>query len=1045
MLKKGTIYLLSVGLMQTSVMPAFAEETVVVESNSETDSLLDSMSETSSAPEESTTLEVTTVPETSTTAEAVPTETQETLPSTAPEEATTQPQESESQNSQETSSSEVIESPATSEIQTTENIEESTQTSSVEDSTEDTSAEKTSEEITEEESSEEESTEEVLGEGVEETYYSKAYLNADAQIYTSWKEDAAAFTSLPAGYSVYVTSVVLFNDEPVWARIMFDVNDYSSEGYIRIDSLQLDESGIMLLDTDESQSFPADYQSALNALHQAHPNWIFKPVYVGDSFSYAINQQMGTPARALVSMYYNEGYRSFLDRDYDFHTNTWKQWEPNWAGASEETVRYYMDPRNFLNENDIFMFESLSHESYQSQAAVEAALANCFMSNATVPGTDYTYSWLFCWVGEKYNINPVALASRVRQEQGSGNSAMISGTYAGYEGLYNYFNIQATGSTRDEILQNGLKEAQTGSTMMLPDGSVSTGAWDTPSKALIGGSLKFANQYILRNQNTLYAQKFDYDGQFNGKYWHQYMTNIMAPYSEGNQVRRSYSTTGQMDNNFVFLIPVYEERPESSPRPAEHKNQNTCLNSITVNDQEVIKTFNKDQMDFYYNVGKDTVYANVQVKTASDTSNVAFDNIGDLSHKVEVTTITASAEDGSTREYRLIIGCGVEIEDGFFDNFDVTAYRKRYPKLSRKYGDDIDAYYEHYLLKGKAAGWDGSTNGAFPSERPSAIYNGVDYAPVFDAEYYLNKYSDLKAAFGNDYSAALNHFITFGIKEGRQACDDFNIDVYKGNYADLRKAFGNNNGAYVAHYLEYGLKEGRDGQEVIQSNQDNTSDDKKDDTNNNYVASAEEKKYSAVYDYIYYRNAYADLRAAFGDDSAKYFQHFLHNGMAEGRQACENFDVKIYKNNYKDLQAAFGNNTALYYTHYMEYGKAENRNATSEVIGNSSSSNVGSNNSNTASAPAIYNGVDYALVYDYEYYKKNYADLRAAFGDDSKKYLQHFVENGMREGRQAKASFNVTAYKHRYADLRAAFGNNNVSYYMHYINNGNAENRNASN
>lgn len=51
----------------------------------------------------------------------------------------------------------------------------------------------------------------------------------------------------------------------------------------------------------------------------------------------------------------------------------------------------------------------------------------------------------------------------------------------------------------------------------------------------------------------------------------------------------------------------------------------------------------------------------------------------------------------------------------------------------------------------------------------------------------------------------------------------------------------------------------------------------------------------------------------------------------------------------------------------------------------------------------------------------------------------------MREGRQAKASFNVTAYKNRYADLRAAFGNNNVSYYMHYINNGNAENRNASN
>ena len=96
------------------------------------------------------------------------------------------------------------------------------------------------------------------------------------------------------------------------------------------------------------------------------------------------------------------------------------------------------------------MFESLIYEKYQTQGAVEAALANTFMSNAKVPGAEYTYAWLFCWVGEKYNINPVALASRVRQEQGAGTSDLISGKYAGYEGLYNYFNIQATGSSRDQ-------------------------------------------------------------------------------------------------------------------------------------------------------------------------------------------------------------------------------------------------------------------------------------------------------------------------------------------------------------------------------------------------------------------------------------------------------------------------------------------------------------------------------------------------------------------------------------------------------------------
>ena len=564
---------------------------------------------------------------------------------------------------------------------------------------------------------------------------------------------------------------------------------------------------------DETQAFPADYQSALNALHQAHPNWVFKPVYVGDTFDYAVGQQMAVASRALVSTYYNECFRSMLDRDYNWQTNTWKAWEPGWAGASEETVRYYMDPRNFLNENDIFMFESLTYEKYQEEDVVEAALANTFMANTNVPGEEYTYAWLFCWIGEKYDINPVALASRVRQEQGAGTSDLISGKYSGYEGLYNYFNIQATGSTKDEIIKNGLKEAKTGSTIMMPDGTVSSGAWDTPSKAVIGGSLKFANLYILKNQNTLYAQKFDYDGKYNGKYWHQYMTNIMAPYSEGNQVRRSYSKSGQMENSFVFLIPVYDERPTESPKPQERKNQNSCLKSLTVNDQEVITAFDKTQKDFYYSVGEKTVYANVRVKTASSSATLKFSNIGSMSHKVEVSTITVTAEDGTQTQYRLFVGRGVTIEQGFFDGFDVNSYRKRYPTLEKAYGNDIDAYYEHYYLTGKKAGWDG-TKGNFSednddSDKTSTIYKGVDYAPVFDVKYYLNRYSDLKSAFGNDYAAALKHFVEYGISEGRRASESFDVTLYKANYPDLQELFGDDNIKYVDHYLDYGINEGR--------------------------------------------------------------------------------------------------------------------------------------------------------------------------------------------------------------------------------------------
>ncbi|MCD7862738.1 MAG: C39 family peptidase [Lachnospiraceae bacterium] len=39
---------------------------------------------------------------------------------------------------------------------------------------------------------------------------------------------------------------------------------------------------------------------------------------------------------------------------------------------------------------------------------------------------------------------------------------------------------------------------------------------------------------------------------------------------------------------------------------------------------------------------------------------------------------------------------------------------------------------------------------------------------VFDAEYYANTYADVKASCGTDFDALLNHYLTYGKKEGRQ-------------------------------------------------------------------------------------------------------------------------------------------------------------------------------------------------------------------------------------------------------------------------------------
>ena len=83
--------------------------------------------------------------------------------------------------------------------------------------------------------------------------------------------------------------------------------------------------------------------------------------------------------------------------------------------------------------------------------------------------------------------------------------------------------------------------------------------------------------------------------------------------------------------------------------------------------------------------------------------------------------------------------------------------------------------------------------------------------------------------------------------------------------------------------------------------------------------------YSHVFNPTYYRKMYPDLQKAFGTDTKKLFDHFIHYGMAEGRQAYAGFNPKAYRERYEDLDKAFGNDMKQYYKHYCEYGKKENR------------------------------------------------------------------------------------------------------------------------
>lgn len=345
--------------------------------------------------------------------------------------------------------------------------------------------------------------------------------------------------------------------------------------------------------------------------------------------------------------------------------------------------------------------------------------------------------------------------------------------------------------------------------------------------------------------------------------------------------------------------------------------------------------------------------------------------------------------------------------------FDVYSYKNLYPDLRAAFGNNLKSYYMHYISSGKAEGR--KATGVNTLQNPITTYNGIDYSAVYDYNYYLKKYSDLAKIYTNDDIGLLAHFVNCGMGEGRQAKASFDVFSYRNQYQDLRVAFGNNLKSYYMHYISNGKAEGRKatGVKSIQ----------------NPITTYNGVDYSSVYDYNFYIKKYSDLARIYTNDEVGLLAHFVNCGMAEGRQAKANFDVFSYRNQYQDLRLAFGKDLKSYYFHYMNSGKKEGRIAAGVKV--------------LQNPVTIYNGTDYSAVYDYNYYNSKYSDLKSAFKGDDIDLLAHFVNNGMKEGRQASKKFNVQIYKNNYMDLQQAFGNDLKPYYMHYIQNGKAEGRNA--
>jgi len=332
-----------------------------------------------------------------------------------------------------------------------------------------------------------------------------------------------------------------------WYKIKFDYAAREYTGFIAKACMNDPVTYTYSDDTafEESiKAFPDSYKPYLRVLHAMHPNWSFKIDKTGLNWETAAEaeSQKGTSAISYL-------YPSLIFKDSS-NPNGIVVDGSSWYAPAKDAVKYYMDPRNFLNEKNIFMFETLSYDVNQD-SSVSEILKGSFMSGSFTEGeVTKTYADAFIEAAKTANVSSIHLASRALQEMGYTMSSAASGTVAGYEGIYNFYNIGAY-SGADNYLK-GLEYAK-------------NAGWNSRQRAITGGAQVIGQNYIVKGQDTIYFQKFNVSGNRKlNAYTHQYMTNIMAPYSESSSIYDSYKSSNRLNSSITFTIPVYDNMPATA-------------------------------------------------------------------------------------------------------------------------------------------------------------------------------------------------------------------------------------------------------------------------------------------------------------------------------------------------------------------------------------------------------------------------------------------------------------------------------------------------
>lgn len=428
-------------------------------------------------------------------------------------------------------------------------------------------------------------------------------------------------------------------------------------GYVSAAYVQLTSSGSQgSSDADfesymTKQGFPESYKPYLRTLHEQHPKWIFTAQKLGVDWNTALKEEC-VVGRNLVHSSALASWKSMEKGAYDFNGGYWYGLDGSWVAASKEIIMYYMDPRNFLNDTYIFMFENQSYDpSYQTESGVKTILADTFMSRSyTCPDTKkkYTYSQTFMDAAKKSGVSPYHLASRCRNEQGVNGAPQSLGTVKGYENYFNFFDIQAYATSTMTAAEMGCKYAKTTNpTYLLP--------WTNQYKSIVGGSIFLGTGYITKGQDTLYLQKFDMVDGGNGLYYHQYMTCVFGQANEAISLKNAYSQD-ILNSAMEFKIPVYNNMPDKlCPKPTSSGDNNNYLKSLSVSGTSISPKFDKFTASYTAKVNAEVSSVTVNANPLGKSAKVSGKGKVSLKTGENTVKVTCTAASGVKRTYTIKI------------------------------------------------------------------------------------------------------------------------------------------------------------------------------------------------------------------------------------------------------------------------------------------------------------------------------------------------------------------------------------------------------